>query len=156
MPPTHDIVALINNLSKMKKVTSTPAAENLTANNAKVNPLANAVKKVEANKAKTVKTAAVKADAKPAKKESKVKKVTMASKLDEILLAGGKWEDLVTKAEASSKVLGGHIKYNVGILKAHIRFRTIIQKNLQYLGDKRVSETGIGIATKKASNKKAA
>jgi len=87
-------------------------------------------------------------------KASKAKKVTMASKLDEVILTGGKWDALVTKAEAESKKLGGHIKYNAGVIKAHIKFRTVTQKKADYLGKLKVTEEGILEA--KAKAKKAA
>jgi len=124
----------------MKKAITTPAAETSTANTDTVTTL---VEKGNA-KAKTAK-----ADSKPADKKPKEKKITMASKLDELLQAGGKWNSLVEKANAESKALGKSLKYNVGTLKAHIRFRTIVQKNPDYLGNKKVTDEGIVVAKAK-------
>ena len=41
----------------------------------------------------------------------------MAGELDDTQ-KGRKVADLIAKAEAESKLMGGHIKYNVGTLKA--------------------------------------
>jgi hypothetical protein len=70
-------------------------------------------------------------------------KITMASKLDEILHAGGYWDELIAKAEIESKKLDGHIKYSKGVLDAHIRYRTITQKNSEYLRNYIITQTGI-------------
>lgn len=70
-------------------------------------------------------------------------KITMAGKLDEILHAGGTWDELIAKAEIESKKLDGHIKYSKGVLDAHIRYRTITQKNSEYLRTLIITSTGI-------------
>lgn len=70
-------------------------------------------------------------------------KITMAGKLDEILHAGGTWDELIAKAEIESKKLDGHIKYSKGVLDAHIRYRTITQKNPEYLRTLIITSTGI-------------
>ena len=87
-------------------------------------------------------------------KAPKPPKPSMAGKLDEILRKGGKWADLIAKAEAESKLMGGHIKYNVGTLKAHIRFRTITQKKADYLGTLQVTDNGIEKITPTSKSKK--
>jgi len=69
--------------------------------------------------------------------------VTIASKLDEIILAGGKWETIIAKAEAESQKLGGHIKYTIGVINAHIRYRTVTQRNPGYLKNLIVTDEGI-------------
>lgn len=73
---------------------------------------------------------------------------TMAGKLDEILQTGGSWEELIVKAEFESKKLDGHIKYSKGVLKAHIRYRTITQNNPNYLIDSIITDKGIFQKTK--------
>ena len=88
------------------------------------------------------------------KPKPKEKPITMTSKLDEILTKGGKWADLVSQAEAHSKLLNGHIKYNIGVLKAHIRYRTVSQSKKDYLGELTVTETGIEKVTTKPKGKK--
>jgi hypothetical protein len=70
-------------------------------------------------------------------------KITMAGRLDEILHAGGTWDELIAKAEIESKKLDGHIKYSKGVLDAHIRYRTITQKNSEYLRNLIITSTGI-------------
>ena len=69
--------------------------------------------------------------------------LTMASKLDEIILAGGKWEELIAKADFESKKMGRDQKYTIGILKSHIPYRTTIQRNPEYLGDLVITEEGL-------------
>ena len=80
--------------------------------------------------------------------------VTIASKLDEIILAGGKWETIIAKAEAESQKLDGHIKYTIGVINAHIKYRTVTQKNPGYLKNLIVTEKGIfpGSASAKPNN----
>ena len=78
-------------------------------------------------------------------KVTKVPRVSMAGKLDEIIAKGGTWEQLVKRAEAVSKELGGHVKYNKGVIWAHIKYRTVTQKKADYLGDNQVTDEGIGI-----------
>lgn len=76
------------------------------------------------------------------KKEPKKEKgPSMATELDKIILKGGSFEELIKAAQERSKKLGGSIKYNAGVIKAHIRYREI--KNPKYLGNLKVTETGI-------------
>jgi hypothetical protein len=146
----------------MSKIKSTPAAETTATNNANANPLAGKVIPQNSKKAeKLLAQAKAKAESKKEEKASKAPKtpkvpvITMASKLDELIKAGGKWDALVAKANEESKKLGKSLVYNVGTLKAHIRFRTVTQKNPDYLGEYKVTDDGILIVAKK-SNKKAA
>ena len=76
-------------------------------------------------------------------KTPKVKKVTLASRMDDIIHAGGKWEAILVKANEISKSLGTTTKFNIGTVKAHIAFRTKTQKNADYLGALKVTELGI-------------
>lgn len=69
--------------------------------------------------------------------------LTMAGKLDNILHAGGTWQELIAKAENESKKMDGHIKYSKGVLNAHIRYRTVTQNNPNYLKDHMITEKGI-------------
>lgn len=69
--------------------------------------------------------------------------LTMASKLDDIIHAGGSWEELISKAETESKKMNFRMKYSKGVLNAHIRYRTITQKNPNYLKDYLITEKGI-------------
>lgn len=181
----------------MERKSSTPAAENKTANNTKanakanrgsysknpdgtvtkeehveapVNPLQRAVLAQNSKKAQAIlkeaegkakeekkdkgskpasKPASKKTDAKAPKKE---KKVTIASKLDEIIKAGGEWEALVKAAQKASNDLGGTLQFSIGTLKAHIKFRTVTQaeKNPDYLGNKKVTDKGVLEPVKKA------
>jgi len=78
-------------------------------------------------------------------KAPKAPKVTIAGKIDEIIQAGGTWEQLIERAEAVSKEFGGHIKFNRGVLMAHINYRIKTQKKADYLGDNQVTDEGIGI-----------
>lgn len=151
----------------MATTNSTPVAETTANNVNNVNPLApkpiaqnsakaqRLIKEAEAKKAKAAETKAVKGKGKAVKnnkkdaKAPKTPKVTMASKLDEIILAGGKWDVLVSKANEEGKKLGQKLNYNVGTLKAHIRFRTVAQGKKDYLGKKKISETGIVNITNK-------
>jgi hypothetical protein len=68
---------------------------------------------------------------------------SMASKLDEIIKEGGTWEEMIKKAEAESQIRNGHIKYTKGVINSHIRYRTVTQKNPNYLNDYFVTEKGI-------------
>jgi hypothetical protein len=68
---------------------------------------------------------------------------TMAGNLDKILQIGGSWEELIAKAEFESKKLDGHIKYSKGVLNAHIKYRTITQKNPDYLKNSVINAFGI-------------
>ena len=70
-------------------------------------------------------------------------KITMAGKLDDIIHSGGIWEELVAKAETESKKMHFRMKYSKGVLKAHIRYRTITQKNSEYLRNLIITPTGI-------------
>ncbi len=78
--------------------------------------------------------------------------LTMASKLDEIILAGGKWEELIVKADFESKKIGRDQKYTIGILKSHIRYRTTTQRNPEYLGDLVITEEGLSSIDKAHHN----
>jgi hypothetical protein len=71
------------------------------------------------------------------------KRETMASKLDGIIQAGGTWETLIAKAENESQKMNGQIKYSKGVIKTHIKFRTITQNNSEYLRGLRITEKGI-------------
>lgn len=82
-----------------------------------------------------------KAEKKPAIK--KEPKITLASKLDAILVKGGKWDALVAKANEFSKELGATTKFNVGTLKGHIKYRT--DRHPDYLGNLKLTEVGITI-----------
>ncbi|MCJ7450072.1 MAG: endonuclease NucS [Bacteroidales bacterium] len=73
----------------------------------------------------------------------KSNKTTMAGKLDDILHAGGTWDELIAKAETESKKMHFRMKYSKGVLNAHIRYRTITQKNPNYLKDNIITEKGI-------------
>ncbi|MDD4363273.1 MAG: endonuclease NucS [Atribacterota bacterium] len=70
-------------------------------------------------------------------------KNTMAGKLDEILHQGGTWEELIKKAKIESDKRKGKIKYTKGVLNAHIKYRTITQKNSDYLKGYMINSTGI-------------
>jgi hypothetical protein len=118
-------------------------------------------------KAKTAKagTSKPKAESKPEKGGKKAeadKKApkrggqSIASKMDEIIKAGGTWAELVDKVQKASNSMGGTMKHSIATIKAHIKFRTVTQKakNPNYLGNKKVNDAGIGVAIKKA--KKAA
>lgn len=71
----------------------------------------------------------------------KVVKVTIASKFDDILTKGGKWEQLVTKAQEAVKELGATMKVNTGVLRAHAAYR--IKKDNKYLGQLVLTAEGI-------------
>jgi hypothetical protein len=77
---------------------------------------------------------------KPAQKDNSQ---TMASKLDDIIHTGGTWEELIAKAETESKKMHFRMKYSKGVLNAHIRFRTMTQKNPNYLKGHMVTDKGI-------------
>ncbi len=84
-------------------------------------------------------------------KEAKPTKDTIASRWDTILIHGGKWVDLVAKAQQASKELGGTMKVSVGSLRAHAAYR--LKKDSKYLGQLVLTAEGIGKPVK-ASNKK--
>lgn len=134
------------------KVNATGSANSTNAKD--VNPLANKViaetskqaQKILGKGKGTAKDAAKKADKAKAKAAPKTAvkkepKVTVASKCDEIIAKGGKWEDLVAAANKVSKDLGSTMKFNTGVIKAHIRFRE--KKNPHYLGNLKITETGL-------------
>jgi len=68
---------------------------------------------------------------------------TMAGKIDEILTIGGTWSDLIDKIEFESKKVNGKIKYSKGVLNAHIKYRTITQKNPDYLKNSVINSFGV-------------
>lgn len=109
-----------------------------------------------APKGKEDKKAPKKEDKKADKKAPKKPVITLASKLDSIITAGGKWADLIEQCNNASKSLKYSTRYSVGGIKAHIKFRTVTQKNPQYLGNKEVTADGIVVKRAKKSNKKAA
>jgi len=82
------------------------------------------------------------------------KPITMASKLDEIITAGGEWKELVEKAVMWADKLGCRVKYNQGALKAHIKFRMVTQNKVDYLGNFQITENGIQKVTTKSKGKK--
>jgi len=90
----------------------------------------------------------------PAEKVDKPKKepvITLASKLDTLITAGGKWPSLVEAANEASKELGATTKFSIGTLKGHIRFRMV--KNPAYLGELAMTEEGIEKVAKGKSKK---
>ena len=90
----------------------------------------------------------------PAEKADKPKKepvITLASKLDTLVQGGGKWADLVARANAASKECKATTKFSVGTLKGHIRYRMV--KNAQYLGELAMTEAGIEKVAKGKSKK---
>jgi sRNA-binding protein len=76
-----------------------------------------------------------------AKTSKKKDKPSMASELDKIILAGGPFEEMIKAAEKRSKELGGSVKYSVGVIKAHIRYREV--KNPKYLGNLKLTDKGL-------------
>lgn len=124
--------------------------------------LAEADKKAKTAKAGTSKPKAESKPEKGGKKAEADKKApkrggqSIASKMDEIIKAGGTWAELVDKVQKASNSMGGTMKHSIATIKAHIKFRTVTQKakNPNYLGNKKVNDAGIGVAIKKA--KKAA
>ena len=147
----------------MEKMNQTPAEVNATSNNSNnADVLQKAVLKQANKKAKTSKsTSKPKAESKPkdggknAKTDKKAPKKggqSIASKMDEIITAGGTWDELVAKVQKASNSMGGTMKHSIATLKAHIKFRTVTQKakNPHYLGNKKVTDSGIGVPTKKA------
>jgi hypothetical protein len=69
--------------------------------------------------------------------------LTMAGKIDEILYNGGTWSELIDKVEFESKKVNGKIKYSKGVLNAHIKYRTITQKNPDYLKNRVINAFGV-------------
>ena len=84
---------------------------------------------------------------KPAEKAQKQPVITLASKLDSLIKSGGKWADLVAKANEEAKAFKATTKYTTGVIKAHIRYR--VARDPKYLGDLTVTDAGIE-RTKKA------
>ena len=68
---------------------------------------------------------------------------TRASMLDAIILAGGTWGKLIAKADFESNRMGKNQKYTIAILKTHIRYRTVVQNNPDYLKNFNITEEGI-------------
>ena len=57
------------------------------------------------------------------KAQPKEKRVTIASKLDEVISKGGQWDKLVEAAQTEAKKLGSNMKFNAGLIRAHIAYR---------------------------------
>jgi alpha-beta hydrolase superfamily lysophospholipase len=120
--------------------------------NAKAKTAAMADMKLETNH--NINTGKPLTSSKPKEEPVKTKKepvITLASKLDTIITAGGKWADIVEKANAASKELKATTKFSVGTLKGHIRYRLV--KNAQYLGELAMTEAGIEKVSKSKSKK---
>ena len=132
---------------KMETSTLKPAAEQ--ANNEATDLL----KAAKANAAKVRTKGSPKGKGKESKADAKKpatpkeKKVTMASELDKIILSGGDFDKLIEAATARSKKLGGTIKYNAGVIRAHIKYRE--NKNPKYLGNLKLTDKGIFAKTSK-------
>jgi hypothetical protein len=109
--------------------------------------LLEAAKKQATSKKNETKTPGKKTEGKAGKVEKK-KGPTMASELDKIILAGGTFEAMIEAAQERSKKLGGSIKYNAGVIKAHIKFREI--KNPKYLGSLKITDKGVFAKTAKS------
>ena len=82
-------------------------------------------------------------------KQPKEKRVTIASKLDEVISKGGQWDKLVEAAQAEAKKLGSNMKFNAGLIRAHIAYRE--KKNPKYLGNLKVTDKGVLASVKKAA-----
>lgn len=139
--------------STMESEVKNTAAENTAKDVKKVvigNPLKDKVVKEAVEETKKLleaakkQASAKKGSAKGSTKTGEPKKdkgPTMASELDKIILKGGTFEEMIAAAQERSKKLGGSIKYNKGVIKAHITYRE--KKNPKYLGNLKQTETGI-------------
>lgn len=118
----------------MTNTTETTSKENVTVETFDVDKNAIGVKQ------HTPKSKSTKTTVKPVKKETKA---TLASKFDELLVKGGTWESLITKATEAVKELKLTTKISKGSLKAHVAYR--VKKNPQYLGKLKMTDTGISL-----------
>jgi hypothetical protein len=82
------------------------------------------------------------------KNEKKVTLPSRASVLDNILLAGGTFEELVAKADAAAVPLKTKIKhYTASLFATHMRYRET--KKPGFFNSVKVTETGIFPVSKK-------
>jgi hypothetical protein len=94
----------------------------------------------EANRSAVAETAPSPAPVKAPKEP----KATRANALDNIILAGGAWDELITKADAAAVNLKTKIKkYSPALLKTHIRYRQARRKN--FFASVTVTETGVEV-----------
>ena len=104
------------------------------------------VRNIVTGKPITTKNEAVKAP----KKEAVI---SVTSLIDGIITKGGLWEDLVIKCNEATKGKG-NIKYTASVLKAHVRYRTTLQKKADYLGQYVMTDEGIMPDKAKGKGKK--
>lgn len=87
-------------------------------------------------------------------KKAKAPKVTLASKIDEAISHGGRWENLIEKANKASKEMKSTLHYTKGTLMAHINYR--LSKDKGYLKGKKITKDGILYPKAKAEAEKVA
>lgn len=82
------------------------------------------------------------------KDEKRKKLSTRASALDAIILAGGKWDELIAEANRQAAPLKTKVKiYTVALLKTHIRYREA--KNPKFFASVKVGEEGVTVKATK-------
>lgn len=76
----------------------------------------------------------------PPKKEAKPK---LSEKIDALIAKSGKWEELVAEANQFCKDNGLKSVVTVGSFKTQLHWRRVIQKNIDYMKDRKFTEKGI-------------
>ena len=82
----------------------------------------------------------------PPKKEAKPQ---LAKKIDELIAKAGKWEDLVAEANKFCKDNGLKSVVTVGSFKTQLHWRRVVQKNPDYMIDRKFTDKGIEKVAKK-------
>jgi hypothetical protein len=82
-------------------------------------------------------------DVKPAEKPKKVSKPRLSVKIDELIQKGGKWDDLLAEANKFCKEQGLRTVVTVGSFKTQVHWRTVVQKQADYIKGLKFTDKGI-------------
>ena len=76
-------------------------------------------------------------------KPKKEAKPQLAKRIDELIAKSGKWEDLVADANKFCKDNGLKSVVTVGSFKTQLHWRRVVQKQADYMIDRKFTEKGI-------------
>ena len=82
-------------------------------------------------------------DVKPAEKPKRESKPRLSVKIDELIHKGGKWEDLLAEANRFCKDNGLRTVVTVGSFKTQVHWRTVVQKQADYMKGLKFTDKGI-------------
>lgn len=82
-------------------------------------------------------------DVKPADKPKRESKPRLSVKIDELIQKGGKWEELLAEANKFCKDNGLRTVVTVGSFKTQVHWRTVVQKQADYMKGLKFTDKGI-------------